>query len=232
VKPVVPEPALAAVIPAYRERGRIGALVRATAPHVGRVLVVDDGSADGTAEEARHAGAEVLAHPANRGKGAALLTGFAAAQAAGCRWVVTLDADGQHDPAQISLLWARARATNADLVIGDRDLARVPMPAIRRRVNRWLSRRLSRRAGRALPDSQCGFRLLRLAALEGLTFVTRHFEFESELLLTFIRAGRRVAFVPVTVRPATRPSRIRPGRDTWRWFRWWWSGKGSHPGAQ
>jgi len=222
VKPDPPDPALAAVIPAYREEGTIGPLVRATAPHVGRVLVVADGSADATAEAARQAGAEVIAHPVNRGKGAALLTGFAAARQAGCRWVVTLDADGQHDPAQIPVFWKHARATNADLVVGDRDLAHAPMSAVRREVNRWMSRQLSRRAGRTLPDSQCGFRLIRLAALERLTFATRHFEFESELLLTFVQAGRRVEFVPITVRPANRPSRIRPWRDTWRWFRWWW----------
>ena len=160
-------------------------------------------------------------HPRNLGKGAALLTGFQMARQAGCAWAAALDADGQHDPADIPALQRRAREADADLVVGDRDLAAAPMSSLRRRVNRWMSRQLSRQAGRALPDSQCGFRLVRLAALDGLTFRTRHFEFESELLLAFARHGHRVAFAPIGSRPAARPSRIRAWRDTWRWWRWW-----------
>jgi hypothetical protein len=95
------------------------------------------------------------------------------------------------------------------------------MPVIRRFVNQWMSRQLSRRAGTPLPDSQCGFRLLQLSLWAQLPLTADHFEVESEVLLAFIAAGARVSFVPVPVIPARRPSRIRPVADTWRWLRWW-----------
>ena len=96
------------------------------------------------------------------------------------------------------------------------------MPWLRRRVNRWMSRQLSRRADLCLPDSQCGFRLLRLDAWAQLQIASQNFEVESEMLLAFVAAGFHVEFAPVPVIPTPRPSRIRILADTWRWFRWLW----------
>lgn len=211
----------AAVIPCWDEAASIGPLVERVRAHLPSVLVVDDGSTDGTAAVARAAGAWVERHPRNRGKGAALRTGLDHARAQGFDWAITLDGDGQHAAADIPAFLARADATGAALVVGNRMASAAQMPPVRRAVNRWLSRQLSRQAGQALPDSQCGFRLLRLEAWAKLRIASDHFEVESETLLAFVRAGFRVEFVPVPVLPSPRPSRIRTVPDTLRWLRWW-----------
>lgn len=102
------------------------------------------------------------------------------------------------------------------------------MPPLRRLVNRWMSRRLSERAGQALPDTQCGYRLLRLDLLPRLQLATRRFEIESELLLAVLLAGGRVEFVPVSALPASSPTKIQPVPDAWRWFRWWRTARAQH----
>lgn len=224
----------AAVVPCLNEAATVGKVVRGLREHVKAVWVVDDGSADATWQEAEAAGARVIRHPANRGKGAALRTGLRAAAAAGCGWALTVDGDGQHDPAEVPAFFRVAEEERADLVIGHRMAAAVAMPWVRRRVNAWMSRRLSARAGFPCPDSQCGFRLVHLPAWTACRLETDHFEVESEVLLAFARAGRRIRFVPVRSLPAGRPSRIQPSADTLRWLRWWWKagsarGQGSCP---
>lgn len=209
----------------------MGEVVRGLRGHLHTVVVVDDGSRDDTGTRAVAAGAEVLRHPRPQGKGAALRTGWAAARARGFAWAATLDGDGQHAPHELPGFFTRADATGAPLVVGDRMGDARAMPWLRRAVNRWMSRRLSRLAGVPLPDSQCGFRLLRLDALAGLELRTEHFELESELLLAFVRAGLRVEFVPVRVIGRPGHSHIRPLADAWRWLRWQWgerrAGRGS-----
>src|SRR3990172_923606 len=108
------------LIPAYNEGDRVAPVVRATLVYL-PVLVVDDGSSDATAQYALDAGAEVLYQQPNQGKGAALRAGFAAALERGYQAVLTLDADGQHDPAEIPAFLAAYRKTSADLIIGRRD---------------------------------------------------------------------------------------------------------------
>ena len=95
------------------------------------------------------------------------------------------------------------------------------IPWLRRGVNRWLSRRISACAGRVLPDSQCGYRLINLKAWAELVLEADHFEIESEVLLAFVRAGYRVEFVPIQVIGNGGHSHIQPLKDTWRWLRWW-----------
>lgn len=214
----------AVIIPAWNEAPTIGPLVRRARALVATVIVVDDGSTDATAELARAAGASALRHPRNLGKGAALRTGLNAARAKGFAWALTLDADGQHAPEEIPALLACAAATDCALVVGNRMSDAARMPWLRRAANRWLSRQLSRRAGRRLPDSQCGFRLLRLDDWARLPLHTEHFEVESETLLAFVAAGLRVEFVPVSALPSPRPSRIRVVADSLRWLRWWRAG--------
>jgi glycosyltransferase involved in cell wall biosynthesis len=213
--------ACAVIIPAWNEALTIGPLVHRARAQVVAVLVVDDGSTDATAQLAREAGALVWSHPGNLGKGAALRTGLNQARKLDFRWAITLDADGQHAPEEIPAFLACAGATGCALVVGNRMAAAAQMPWLRRAANRWMSRQLSRRAGRVLPDSQCGFRLLRLDAWARLPLHTEHFEVESETLLAFLASGHRVEFVPVAVLPSPRPSRIRLLADTLRWFRWW-----------
>ena len=211
----------AVVLPCFNEGVTIGRLVGALRQRRLRVIVLDDGSTDDTAVRAAEQGARVVPSGHNRGKGAALQTGLGTARHEGFDWALTMDGDGQHQPEDIPAFWRRAAETDARLVIGNRMPHARALPPLRRFVNRWLSRQLSRRAVRPLPDSQCGFRLLELRAWSGLALRTEHFEIESEMLLAFLDAGHRVEFVPIQVVGAGRRSKIRPVADSWRWFRWW-----------
>jgi glycosyltransferase involved in cell wall biosynthesis len=216
----------AAVIPCFNEAGSIGELVGTVRDHLPKVFIVDDGSMDATAAEAKAAGAEVLSHSTNIGKGAALRTGLNHARQQKFDWALVLDGDGQHRPEDIPAFFRCAAETSAALVIGNRMHQAQAIPWLRRQVNRWMSRRLSARAGRALPDSQCGFRLINLDAWAGLRLETDRFEVESEMLLAFIRTGHRVEFVPISVVGSGPCSRIHPLTDTWRWLRWWRQDRG------
>jgi glycosyltransferase involved in cell wall biosynthesis len=221
------------VIPCFNEAASIGSLVSAVRKILPVVLVVDDGSTDGTSTAARVAGAQVIAHSHNRGKGAALSTGWRHAQEGGFSWVLSMDGDGQHAVADVSAFLRCAETTNASLVIGNRLGHPDGMPLVRRFVNRWMSATISRRAGVDLPDTQCGFRLMKLAAWQTLRLQTTHFEIESELLLAFVHAGFPVGFVPIEVIYGAEQSKIHPMRDAWRWFRWWWrAGDASQRKAQ
>ena len=112
------------------------------------------------------------------------------------------------------------------MVVGNRMANPAGMPWLRRQVNGWMSRRLSKSAGCSLPDTQCGFRLMDLEAWSKLKLRSNHFEIESEMLLAFVEAGHEVAFVPIEVIYKNEQSKINPVQDTWRWFRWLWSRKG------
>jgi len=210
----------AAVIACFNEARGIASVVGAARRQVGTVLVVDDGSTDGTGELARAAGAVVVRHPRNIGKGAALRTGLAEALRQGFAWAATLDGDGQHAPADLPGLFRCAQETGAALVIGNRMAEAGKMSWLRRRVNRWMSAQLSRHAGRTLPDTQSGFRLIHLRTWAAMRLEAERFEVESETLMAFLAAGRRVEFVPVQVLASGRGSYIRPVADTIRWVRW------------
>jgi glycosyltransferase involved in cell wall biosynthesis len=211
----------AVIVPCLNEAGRIGKVVRGVRMHLPTVIVVDDGSSDGTAAEAAMGGAEVLIHSCNHGKGAALQSGFKHVRSRGYSWALTLDGDGQHHPDDIPNLLVRADESRGTLVVGNRLNAPQAMPWVRRSVNHWMSLWLSRLAGELLADSQCGLRLVSLDAWSKLELRTEHFEFESELLIEFVRAGHKVEFVPVRVIYSAGHSHIRPLTDTFRWFRWW-----------
>ena len=210
----------AAVIPCFNESVRIAEVVCGVSRFLPKVIVVDDGSADATAETARAAGAEVLHHSKNLGKGGALRTGFRHAREQGFIWALMLDGDGQHAPEDIPAFFACADRTGAALVTGDRMGHPTAMPWLRRQVNRRMTRRLSRLTGVSLADSQCGFRLVSLEAWSGVTLNTHRFEVESEMLVAFIAAGHRVESVPIGVIYDASRSKINPLVDTWRWFRW------------
>ncbi len=212
--PAPDRPRVIALIPAHDEAPRIAAVVRGTAAHL-PVLVVDDGSTDGTAAVAREAGADVLELRPNAGKGAALRAGFRHALAGGCDAVVTLDADGQHDPAEIPALLAALAAPRApgsappDLVVGKRDFRR--MPPVRRVANVLGGRAFSWAVGEHVPDNQSGYRLVGRRLMEAsLTSDERGFQFEVEMLATCLARGWLIAWVPVRTIYAGEPSHIRP----------------------
>ena len=211
----------AAVIPCLNESRTIGPLVRGVSEYVRTIYVVDDGSNDDTAEVARRVGAQVLSHSPTQGKGAALRTGWNQALRAGFSWALTMDGDGQHGTQDIPAFFAAAQRTSAALLVGNRMPNAHAMPWLRRCVNRWMSRRLSELAGKELPDSQCGFRLINLEAWAKQAIETTHFEIESEVLLAFVQRAYPVEFVPIRVIYKTEQSKIHPWHDTLRWVRWW-----------
>jgi glycosyltransferase involved in cell wall biosynthesis len=183
-------------IPAFQAAPSVGDVVRRTRALMPDVLVVDDGSRDGTADAARAAGAEVVSHPVNRGKGAALVTAFRVLFARGCEAVVTVDADGQHLPEEIPKLMEAARG-GASLVLGTRDhLFREMVPA-RRLANRLSSVAISWAAGRPLSDVQTGFRLYARPLLEATGFRESRFDAESAVVIRAARLGFTIATVPV-----------------------------------
>ena len=210
---------VAVVIPAFQATATIGDVVtrtRATLPDA-QVIVVDDGSTDGTGEEGRGKGASVLTHPRNRGKGVALRTGIARACADGADMIVTLDGDGQHPPEEIPRLLAPLAEGRADLVLGARRRDGV-MPLSRRFTN-WLSATLaSRIAGQRLHDAQTGFRAFTRTVVEHIKPAGDRYEYEANFLLDALRAGYRVASVEVPTIYGPR-SHFRSWTDTWRMAR-------------
>ena len=156
-----------ALIPGFNVAGQIGPLIRQIRAYVPEVVVVDDGSTDATGEEAKQAGATVLRHPKNLGKGKALKSGFhyvLKQRGDGC---LILDGDGQHSPEDIPT-FLRAASGGADVILGNRMERTEQMPLIRRWTNRFMSYLISRLLSEKIPDSQCGFRFIRSEVLSKL----------------------------------------------------------------
>ncbi|MEM9556146.1 MAG: glycosyltransferase family 2 protein [Acidobacteriota bacterium] len=191
-----PSPRRAAVIPAYQAAPWIGQVVRDTLDVMQRVLVVDDGSTDGTGVAAQEAGAEVLRIGNNRGKGHALRRAFDFLFTE-VDEIVTLDADGQHVPAEIPKLLAARERTGAGLVLGTRDHLFAEMTPLRRFANTLSSRLISTAAGRTMLDIQTGFRLYARELIAVTGFPEHRFEAESAVVVRTLRRGLDLATVPV-----------------------------------
>ncbi len=208
--------ALALVIPAYRAAATVGDVAtraRRALPGA-RCYVVDDGSDEGTAAAARAAGADVLTHTGNRGKGAALATGIARAIAHGADTLVTLDADGQHLPEEIPKLIEPVACGAADLVLGARQRSgRMPLG---RRVTNWLSAALASRLGVPVPDAQTGFRAFTRALALAVQPPESRYDYETAFLLGALAGGYRVASVAVATVYNGERSHFRYVADTWR----------------
>jgi len=202
------ETEVVAVIPAYNEARFIGSVVLQTRALVDQVIVVDDGSTDGTGEIARAAGAIVVRHEQNQGKGKALRTGLNEARRLRPRAVVLLDGDGQHLPAEIPSLLAPILAGEADMVVGSRYLngsSRVPLARVW--GHRFFNFLTNHTSGVYLTDSQNGFRAFSGHVLDALKFHSNGFSVESEMQMLARQHGWRVKEVPVTVIYDGRPKR-------------------------
>lgn len=208
------------VIPAYNEAKGVGSVVKGARQHL-PVLVVDDGSMDGTSDRAAAAGAEVLAQRPNQGKGAALRAGFRWALAREFKAVITLDADGQHDPGEIPLFVEAFREREGDLIIGTRDYRL--MPRLRRATNTFGRWSFSWALGQHVPDNQSGYRLLSQRMMEAvLESREEGFEFEVDMIVISVLKGFRLDWVPIRTIYAGEASHIRPLRHTVNWFRLVW----------
>ena len=223
----------AAVIPAYQDEKHIGDIVRRVRQQLDHLLVVDDGSTDQTAQRARDAGAEVIVHNENRGKCEAIKTGvrqwFAAASLSTggldreVVWAIFLDSDGQHLPEEIDrFLAAAASTTHPTFFLGNRMNNVAGMPFVRRVVNRYMSRQISRLCGQDIPDSQCGFRMVDRQLIPELLGVGGRFDYDTEVLIIASRKGYRVESVPITTVYTDQVSKIRPLRDAVRFLKLMW----------
>lgn len=215
----IPGASTVVVVPCLNEASTILPLVQSILAHVPQVLVVDDGSTDQTASFAASAGAAILRHEHRQGKGAALRDGVNWAAARHFEWALLMDGDGQHDPADIPAFLLAAGT--ADLVVGNRMSDCAAMPRLRRWANRWVSRQVSRRLGLIIPDAQCGFRLVRVAAWLAAGLQATGYEIETEMLVRFWAAGFQITSIPVRTIYGGEKSKFHPLRDTWKWWRWW-----------
>lgn len=222
---------VAIVIPAYEAADTLAKVLSdwfrfGAEPY--QIWVVDDGSPDPTGEVARGMGVNVMVHEKNRGKGAAHKTGFAAAIKAGYEWIMTIDADTQHDVGEASRFLALNPA-EFDMAIGTRRHNMKGMPFDRWFINRLTSMVLSIfGAHKPVTDSQCGYRLISAEVLRKVPLRTNHFDTESELVARALRAGYRIAEVPITTLYTSPRSHINPFLDTLRFIRlcfrylFWW----------
>jgi len=213
---------ICALIPAFNEAPHIASVVEQATPHVAEVVVIDDGSGDGTADIARAAGATCLRLPRNCGKASALRAGIAFARDHSFTHVITLDGDGQHLPEDIPVLIRAAEETGADLVIGARGFDRAHMPRSRYFSNTIGSRVASALVGCKIQDSQSGFRLFRLDKLDPAKLRSRCYELEMEILIKMARSGCAIAHAPIRViyDDGSTRSKMKPVRDTVRVCLW------------
>jgi glycosyltransferase involved in cell wall biosynthesis len=197
-----------ALIPAYNEAEAVGAVVTQSLEHL-PVLVVDDGSSDQTGARAEAAGASLLTQDPNQGKGAALRAGFTWALSNGYDAVVTLDADGQHDPAEIPEFLTALELHDSDLIIGSRNFDQMPLV---RRVSNSVGRKAFSWALRQdIADNQSGYRLISRRLMETLLASDEQgFEFEVEMIVICAQNGYRLDWVPIRTIYAGESSHIRP----------------------
>lgn len=211
---------VAALIPCYFEEKHIRDVAGRTRAQLESVLVVDDGSTDRTSNEAREAGAEVIRHEKNQGKGAAIKTGLRELTSRdGVEWVLILDGDGQHLPEEIPHFFAAANGHGAAMIVGNRMSDTRTMPLVRKLTNLTMSGLISAIIGQRVPDSQCGFRMFRKDLASAFVDVpSSNFDFESEMLAIAARRGVKIAAATVSTVYGDERSKIHPVRDTIRFF--------------
>ena len=205
------------LIPAYNAQETLGFVLKKIQPFKIDTLVVNDGSSDETKRVASENGAQLLEHPLNLGKGAALRTGFQYILQKGYQVVITLDADGQHDPSEIPSLLKIFQNVKPDILIASRAAEFGKMTFLRRFWNRLGVKAVARLCHSDITDSQSGFRLIRTKVLKEVDLSTSRFETELELLIKACKKGFSVLSVPINTQKVdgTGSSHFRPVVDTW-----------------
>lgn len=207
------------LIPSYNEARTIGGIVEALKIKRFDVIVVDDGSMDDTGNVASRAGAVIISHPKNLGKGASIKEGFRfILDSTNHDAVIIMDGDGQHHPEDVERLLEHAKAYHDDLVIGNRMGETKNMPFVRFITNKITSRLISSICGQYIPDTQCGFRLLGRNLIKTLHLTSSKYDTESEMLINASRQGFKIASVPIRTIYAGEKSQIHPVKDTIRFI--------------
>jgi len=209
------------VIPSYNEARTIGEIVRDVTRMGMTVLVIDDGSSDKTERVALDNGAMVIRHRDNLGKGFSIREGIRhVLEKTRFEWMIMMDGDGQHHTEDIVSLMKATFADNdeIDLVTGNRMRETADMPPVRYLTNRFMSWVISGICRQDIPDTQCGYRLIRVSALKELRLTSEKYDIESEMLMRLAEKGGKIASVPIRTIYGEETSDINPVRDTMRFF--------------
>lgn len=207
------------IIPTYNESNEIAKIVQEIKKQNLEVVIVDDGSSDNTAQIAENNGAVVLRNETNQGKGASLSRGFNYSLESGYEAVITMDGDGQHLPEDIPYFMRLAKYSDSGIVIGNRMQKAKNMPLERILTNKFMSWLISLIAKQTIPDSQCGFRLIKKDVLEKVRLFTTKYETESEILIRGSRLGFKIESVPIKAIYMGKKSSINPFVDTIRFIK-------------
>ena len=209
------------IFPAYNVEEHLGKVLEDTSGFIPRedILVVDDGSSDGTFDVAKSAQVVLIRHDVNKGKGEALKTGFSYfIGREDIEAVFTIDADGQHDPSEIPSFIEMYETEGLDIVIGSRMNKTEGMPLVRFLTNKVTSSIISLRAGRRIEDSQSGYRLIKTELLADMQLAASHYDLESEILIRAGLNGAKIGSVPIKTIYGDEHSKINPLRDTARFL--------------
>ncbi|MFH0856206.1 MAG: glycosyltransferase family 2 protein [Candidatus Omnitrophota bacterium] len=207
------------IIPAFNESREIAGLIKEIKENNPDVLVVDDGSVDSTGELALSSGAVVLRNPVNQGKGACLRKAFRYALEKDFDAVIIMDGDGQHLPEDLPNFISLAAHSDVDILVGNRMNQTKEMPIVRIATNRFMSWIISILSKQKIPDTQCGFRLIKRRALEKLDLKTVKFETETEILIKASGLGFKIGSVPIKTVYRGQKSQINPIVDTFRFIK-------------
>jgi len=213
---------IAIVIPAYNEEQNISPLVQSISALGYDCIVVDDGSVDQTEDLANKAGALVLKTGGKSGKGNALKMGFNHALENGYEALIAMDGDGQHSPSDIAAFVDCYQNTGADVVSGNRMQNPKGMPWVRLATNHFMSWLISLFCHQHIPDTQCGFRLIKSRVLQTIKLESSDFEIETEVLIKASKKGFKIASVGIQTIYRNEVSKIQPMRDTFRFIAYLW----------
>ncbi len=206
------------VIPAYNVASQVEAVLDCAFNYINKenIFLIDDGSKDNVSEIGQDKGVQVYRHEKNRGKGKALQTGFNLALSRGVDSVFTIDGDGQHNPDYIPAFIQCMETTQCDMVVGWRNFRLGKMPADRIASNILSSLAVSLVINTKIPDSQCGYRLIRADLLKKMNLTSLKYEIETELILEAVTLGKKLSFLPIESLYCAHYSNIRRFRDSLR----------------
>jgi len=207
------------IIPTYNESKAIAGLIDRINKLGLKVIIIDDGSKDDTVKIARDSGALVLRNPVNMGKGASLIKGYRFAVDQGFEAVISMDGDGQHSCDDIEAFINKAESSESGIIVGNRMTMTKQMPLLRILTNRFMSWIISAVVRQRIPDTQCGFRLVKKDVLQKMNLSTSKYETESEVLIQGARLGFRIESIPIKTIYSGQKSQINPLVDTLRFLR-------------
>jgi len=207
------------LIPVYNGEYHITSLIKRIREYISDIVVVDDGSTDNTAVLAEKEEATVIRHKKNKGKGASLHTGIDYILSRDYNIVIVMDADGQHKPEEIPKFIEHFNKTRTPIILGNRIKNAKNMPLVRRITNKIMSTIISKICHQCIPDSQCGYRLIKREVFEKIKLLYSNYEIESEILIRASRRGFKIDSIPITTVYHQEKSYINPVVDTMRFIR-------------